>query len=196
MIIGVTGLIGSGKSEVATEFERQGGNLIDADEIGREVVESDQSVLYRLVLEFGNSILDSDGKLIRRQLGRLAFSDQSKRDMLNAIVHPPLLTLLENRIRVSEDKFDHTIVDAALLIFWGCHTKVDYTLLVHASKKTRLERLKRKGLSITEFNYRNKAQLSLSELKAGSDSVILNEGSIRLLRQKTTKLYVQITENG
>lgn len=196
MIIGVTGLIGSGKSEVAAEFVRQGGNLIDADEIGREVVETDQSVLYRLVLEFGDSILDSDGKLMRRQLGRLAFSDQSKRDLLNEIVHPPLLTLLEERIRASEDKFEHTIVDAALLIFWGCHTKVDYTLLVHASKKTRLERLKRKGLSKVEFNHRNESQLSLSELKAGSDSIILNEGTIRLLRQKSAELYVQITENG
>lgn len=196
MIIGVTGLIGSGKSEVAREFALQGADLIDADEIGREVVETDQTVLYRLVLEFGDSILDSDGKLKRRQLGRIAFSDRNNKDLLNGIIHPPLLKLLDDRLNASGKKHKHTIIDAALLIYWGYHNKIDCTVLVHASKKIRLARLQKKGLTEAEFNQRTTSQLSLAELKGGSDSIILNDGTLRKLREKSVKLYRQITENG
>ncbi|HKK19911.1 MAG TPA: dephospho-CoA kinase, partial [candidate division Zixibacteria bacterium] len=75
MIIGITGMIGSGKSTAARILESLGAVVIDADQIGREVVEKDPRVLHRLARQFGNGILTRSGKLDRAALASLAFAD-------------------------------------------------------------------------------------------------------------------------
>lgn len=189
MILGVTGLIGSGKSIVARTIEEQGAVLIDCDAIGREVVESDPELQYRLVLEFGASILTNRKTIDRRALGRLAFSSPENTDKLNAIVHPALLKELDRRMAEVRRKKQNAVVDAALLIYWGYQRKVDATILVTATAKNRFARLRATGLTDTEIMQRTKSQLPLSELKQHSDFVLTNNADRRSVQAKAVKLY-------
>jgi dephospho-CoA kinase len=195
MIIGVTGLIGSGKSEVATVFGKLGAKILDCDAIGKEVVDSDKNVLYKLVLEFGDSILTRQKRLDRRQLGRLAFSSIEKTELLNSIVHPPLLKRLDELVTDVRRKKYHAAIDAALLIYWNYHTKIDHTVLVSSTAAIRFERLQEKGSTLEEIRQRNRSQQTFSHLRKRSDSVITNNKDLSSLHKKAEKLYRQLTES-
>jgi dephospho-CoA kinase len=198
MIIGVTGLIGSGKSEAAAVFVQLGAVLIDCDRIGREVVENDAAVLHRLTLEFGKTILTPQGKLDRRYLGRVAFSTKQNTEMLNAIVHPPLLAELDRRLEAARRSGQHAVVDAALLIYWNYQSHMDYTVLVSAHTQIRIRRLLAAGLSREEIRQRMQSQLPLSQMRRGSDFVITNNEDLTSLRIKAKTLYRKliVTEIG
>jgi len=194
IFIGVTGLIGSGKSEVTSVFENMGAEVIDCDQLGKEVVESDTGVIYRLVLEFGSSILTRSKTLDRKQLGRLAFADTKHTELLNSIVHPALLKELDRRLVRAKKRGQPTVVDAALLIYWGYHKHMDYTILVHAPRSLRETRLLHAGWSREEIVRRTKSQLSLSYLRSQSDIVINNDKDLDGLRKKAKMLYQRLTD--
>ncbi len=189
MIVGVTGLIGSGKSTVAGALAEEGAALIDCDLIGLKVVESNPNIQYQLVLAFGGSILKKDGRIDRRQLGRLAFSSAENTEKLNGIVHPALLAELDRRLAASRRRRRHAVVDAALLINWQYHKKMDYTILVTAYEKNRIMRLRAAGLTEAEIRQRTKSQLSLSYLRKRSDFVLANNTDTDTLRRKAKRLY-------
>ena len=193
MIIGVTGLIGSGKSEVSDVFEQLGAKKIDCDQIGREVVEDNSDILNQLVLEFGESILTTDGRLDRRQLGRLAFANQTNTESLNSIVHPALLAELDTRMAGARRDNYHAVVDAALLIYWNYQNKMDYTVLVSSYTRNRIKRLLAGGLSLVEIRRRTASQLTLSYLRQHSDLVISNNEELISLRKKAKILYLKLT---
>jgi len=194
MIIGVTGLIGSGKSIVARTFEEQGAELIDCDLIGHQVVENDSHLQYRLVLEFGGTILTEKKEINRRELGRLAFSSPDNTDKLNRIVHPALLAELDKRMAKIRRRKRNAVVDAALLIYWGYEKKVDVTVLVAATTKIRFARLRAAGLTEDEIKQRTKSQLSLSYLKTHSDIILTNNADRRSVQAKAAKLYRRLIE--
>ncbi len=196
MIFGLTGLIGSGKTAVADVFVSLGAMRIDADQIGREVVENDPDVLYQLLLAFGPDIVNNDQTLDRRALGQLAFASQSGRDKLNSIVHPALLQELDTQVVKARANKQHTVVDAALLVFWGYHKHVDVTILVTASEKDRISRMKARGFSADEIRQRSKSQLSLSELRQAADYIINNNKDLKSLQSRASNLYRELTKNG
>ena len=86
--VGLTGGIGSGKSEVSRRLVALGAVLIDADAIAREVVEPGTPGLAAVVAEFGEGVLRADGTLDRERLGSIVFADEAKLKRLNAIMHP------------------------------------------------------------------------------------------------------------
>lgn len=196
MIIGVVGLIGCGKSTVTDVFASLGAEVIDADVIGREVVDSDPVVLYRLVLAFGDTILNRDNTLNRRELGHLAFANADATQTLNKIVHPELLRRLDAKIASARGRKIHAVVDAALLIYWEYHTKVDTTILVTATADRRRQRMAGRGLSADEFRARTKSQLSESYLKKNADIILANNNTLDSLRRRAEKLYRELTEKG
>lgn len=194
MILGVTGLIGSGKSIVARTFQKEGAILIDCDIIGRDVVENDPNIPYRLVLEFGDSILTNRKTIDRRALGRLAFSSPENTDKLNAIVHPALLAELDSMMAEVRRKRQNAVVDAALLIYWGYHKKVDVTVLVSATARNRFARLRAAGFTESEIKQRTKSQLPFSYLKEHADIILTNNADRRSVQTKASKLYHRLIE--
>jgi dephospho-CoA kinase len=166
--------------------------LIDCDRIGREVVENDAAVLHRLTLEFGKTILTPQGKLDRRYLGRVAFSTKQNTEMLNAIVHPPLLAELDRRLEAARRSGQHAVVDAALLIYWNYQSHMDYIVLVSAHTQIRIRRLLAAGLSREEIRQRMQSQLPLSQMRRGSDFVITNNEDLTSLRIKAKTLYLKL----
>jgi len=193
-IIGITGGIGSGKTEVAKIFRKLGAKIISGDEIGKEVVEKNRSVLKKLVKTFGEGILNRNKKLNRRKLGKIAFSSIENRDKLNTIVHPYLLFNLKRQIREHRKKGPGiVIVDAALIIEWGLQKELDYLILVESSFQNRIKRLKEySGYSQKEAINRIKAQIKDRTRRKYADYVIRNDKDLKELKRKILFLWEKL----
>jgi dephospho-CoA kinase len=193
MIIGLTGQIGAGKSTAAKTMARLGASVIDADQIGREVVERSNALRRKLAQAFGPEIIDAHGQLRRKKLAALAFADKQAQATLNALVHPYLLKELRRQAGMLIRSECVVVIDAALLLNWGMDREVDVVLVIHALRAERLKRLKTKGISPEDALARERAQLPYREFQSRSNRVILNNGTIRDLDRKVTQWYRHLT---
>lgn len=175
MLIGLTGQIGAGKTAVANLLQQCGAAIIDADQIGREVVEKNPNVLNALVKKFGREILTPKGKLNRQRLAELAFVSETSRKALNRIVHPQLVKTIRKQAKLLAKKYPVVVIDAALLLEWKMEKTVDLVLVVTAREPVRLKRLARRGISSEDALARQKRQLSESEFRLKADFIIPNE---------------------
>ncbi len=191
MIIGLTGQIGSGKSTAAKIFASFGAIVLDADQIGRQVVDESPVLLRKLVKAFGATILKKDGRLNRKQLARHAFADEASRNRLNELVHPYLLRKLRQHIRVLRSQSHPLVVDAALLLNWGMDKEVDAVVVVYASRQIRLERASKSRFTRADVISRDKAQLPLTAYRKKADYLISNSGNRRELRRKLRLLWTR-----
>ncbi len=190
-IIGITGGIGSGKTEVAKIFKKLGAKILSGDEIGKEVVEKNQTVFKKLVKVFGKGILNKNKKLNRRELGNIAFSSIKRRNKLNKIVHPYLLSSLKKKIKEYRKKGSGIVViDAALIIEWGLQKELDYLILVESALKNRVKRLKENlGYSQKEAMNRIKVQIKDKTRRKYADYIIKNDKDLKELSRKTVSLW-------
>lgn len=193
-IIGITGGIGSGKTEVAKVFRKKGAIILSGDEIGKEVVEKNPLVLKKLVRVFGRVILNRNEKLNRRKLGQIAFSSTKGRNRLNRIIHPYLLSSLKKKIKeYRKRKKGLVVVDAALIIEWGFQKQLDYLILVESNLNNRLTRLKHKsGYSQREALNRIKAQISPKTRRRYADYIIRNDKDLKELRKSALFLWEKL----
>jgi len=183
MLIGLTGLIGSGKSTAAQIFKTMGAAIVDADRIGKDVINANPPLIKKLQKTFGDQIVRKDGRLNRRRLAAAAFVDESSRAKLNKLVHPYLLRELWRQVREKSKRYDVVVIDAALLLEWGLETKCDLTIAIHAPRALRLKRLARRGLKRDDALARERRQLPLAEFRRRCDIVILNHRSVAELRR-------------
>lgn len=185
-IIGLTGAPGAGKSLVAEYLKDGRAIILSGDDAGRKVVEDIPVILRRLVNAFGKSILNKDGSLNRRFLGRMVFSDLAAREKLNGIIHPHLLKTLKTWIeqRRSRSPKRLIVVDAALIFEWGIANWFDYILVVTAGRDLRIKRMMNAGLSKREAADRIGSQIPQRTKAALADYVIENNGSRSILRKK------------
>ena len=119
ILVGLTGGIGAGKSEVAALLEQKGAAVISADRIGKDALENHPELLQRVRDTFGNKFFDDSGKLLRRKLGDLIFSDSRKKKMLDDIVFPQLYMDMKQQVEALSGKYNVIVVDAALIFEWG-----------------------------------------------------------------------------
>ncbi|MCY3765849.1 MAG: dephospho-CoA kinase [Gemmatimonadetes bacterium] len=198
MIVGVTGGIGAGKSRVCEVFARGGAYVIEADEVGRAAVD-DPGVLRSLAETFGRGILDENGVLIRRELGRRAFVSTETRDRLNAIVWPTLVEKLKDRARsaLAQRPERPVVIDAALILEWGDHHELcDILVVVTAPETVRIQRaMERKGLSEAEVRERMACQLPESDKVEAADFVIENARSAAELESVALSVWRQIVKS-
>jgi len=182
MIVGVTGCPGSGKSTLAAVMRDEGWTLIDADRVGREVVESDGIILAALADAFGSDILGAEGQLDRRMLAGRAFADKASTARLNAIVHPALIERLKRDVYEAKKTIANTVIDCALIFEWGIEDVFDIVVCVRSGETLRTERLlMRDGRSEEEIADMFAAQIPEGEKAAKAKIVITNEGSIAQL---------------
>jgi dephospho-CoA kinase len=183
--IALTGGIGSGKTTVAARLALLGAIVIDADALAREVVAVGTPGLAAVIDRFGSEMLDADGALDRRRLGRLVFADRAALDDLNKIVHPLVIARTDELMDAAPP--DGVVVyDVPLLVENGAERAAGYdaVLVVEAPLEQRLERLERRGLPRDEARSRITQQADDAERRAVATVVIDNSGSeIDLLRQ-------------
>jgi dephospho-CoA kinase len=195
ILIGITGGIASGKTEVAKVFQKLGAKILSGDEIGKDVVNKNPQLLKKLIKAFGAEILDSKKRLNRKKLGKIAFSSPSLTKKLNSIVHPFLLKDLKEKIESLKEKGykKPVVIDAALIVEWGLQKKIGYLIFVDCPKDKRIKRLtQQKGYSRKEAEGRIKAQLPVSKKRKLADFVIKNEGELKELRENAKVLWKKI----
>ncbi|UCG61872.1 MAG: dephospho-CoA kinase [Candidatus Zixiibacteriota bacterium] len=188
MIIGITGQIGSGKSTAAEILRFLGAVVIDADRIGREVVNDNPALLRSLVKQFGRGILGRTGRLNRKKLAELAFENEKSRQTLNRLVHPYLLKELKQQVRAVRSRHRLIVIDAALLLEWDLNHILDTIVLIHASESTRLARLEKRGITRRDALARQRRQLSYRQQCKRANHVILNNKTVSDLKAKLKRL--------
>ncbi len=196
--IGLTGGIASGKSAVADLFAERGVPIIDTDVIAREVVEPGQPALAEIAREFGPGVLGADGRLDRRRLRDLVFSDDKRRKALERILHPVIRRVAEERARSAGGPYH--IVVVPLLAESPMRASMDRILVVDCSERTQLERLLRRDAeSEAQARRMIAAQASRAERLAIADDVIDNDGSLEATEQQVDALhrkYLEIARSG
>ncbi len=194
MLIGVTGQIGSGKTTAAKILASFGAVVIDADEIGHQVVDESAQLRRKLAKQFGQDILTASGKLSRKKLADLAFADEVAKGRLNRIVHPALLRKLRRQMKELTKRHAVVVVDAALLLDWNLDREMDLVLVIHASKEMRLKRSVKRGFSREDVLARQKAQVSFSEYRRRADRVILNNGTVEQFGSRLQRVWAEHVE--
>jgi dephospho-CoA kinase len=189
MLIGITGQIGAGKSTAAKILESMGIVVIDADRIGKKVVDECVRLRQDLVREFGTEILSASGKLRRKKLAESAFASETNKAKLDRLVHPYLLRELRKQVRSALHRSDLVVIDAALLLDWNMDREVDQVWVIHASQACRLKRLAERGVSRADALARQRAQPSLREFRRRAHRVISNETTRAALKKKISRLY-------
>ena len=181
-VIGLTGGIGSGKSLAAEYFADLGALVIDADQLARAAIERGSKGFDEVVTMFGDSIL-KNGEIDRRALGELVFNDPTKKAALEAIIHPWVRSEFE--AAVASLAGNQTLVyEIPLLFETGGANRFDTVITVEAPMDKRIERLRERGLHLSEMEARIAAQASREERVSIADFVIENSGSKDgLLRQ-------------
>jgi len=191
--VGLTGGIGSGKSEVARRLAGYGALVIDADRIAREVVEPGTPGLAQVVGQFGAAVLAGDGTLDRAALGEIVFSDAELRGKLNAIIHP----LVGARIRELEQGADQdaiVIEDIPLIAENGMAGFFDLVVVVDVAPRTQEERLIReRELTRDQVAARMAAQASREQRLAIADLVLDNSGSLAELDRQVGDLWAELS---
>jgi len=188
--VGLTGGIGSGKSEVARLFAELGAPVIDTDVIARELVEPGQPALQEITDTFGSDILDADGRLDRAQLRARVFEDPEKRRRLEAILHPRI------RARALElaDAADtpYCLLVIPLLVETGNDYPLDRVLVVDAPEATRIARVEaRDALPPEQIRSILASQASREQRLAIADDVIVNNAGLDQLRNAVERLDQQ-----
>lgn len=187
MLIGITGQIGAGKTTAANILKAMGAVVIDADKIGRKVVETNPALIRKLARVFGPQILTPSGNLRRTKTAEIAFSSEKNRKLLNSLVHPYLLRELKKQIKRNSGKKKVIVIDAALLLDWKLENIVDQTLVISCSKEKRLTRLIKRGLSKYDALARMKSQLPFRDYQKRADRVILNSSTVAAFKRKVQK---------
>ena len=178
-VIGLTGQTGAGKSTVRKLLKAKGAAVIDADFVAHEVADNNLSCLTDIVEHFSCMVLDEKGKLNRRALGRIVFSDRKKLALLNKIMFPYIVSAIKGQVTAYEQAGAQTIViDGATLIESGCAKMCSVLVSVTADEETRLTRIiHRDGISKRDAVRRVSAQNPEEFYIKASDYVIKNNGT-------------------
>jgi dephospho-CoA kinase len=177
-VVGLTGGIGSGKSTVAALFKQQGAEIVDADQLAREVVEPGQAALEEIVEAFGREVLQPDGRLNRARLAATVFNDPAARARLEAITHPRIRQRMLEEVEARRARSGLLLLDIPLLYERPRIDAVEVVVVVWVDSATQLKRLlARGGLDEQAARARIAAQMPLDQKKALADHVIDNRGT-------------------
>jgi dephospho-CoA kinase len=193
--VGLTGGIGSGKSEVARRLAEHGAVLIDADLAARKVVEPNSPGLAQVAAAFGDEVLRPDGSLNRERLGEIVFADPGLRAKLNAIVHPLVREWMQEaeRMAVQTDGDAIVVHDVPLLAESRGKAGFDAVIVVDVSPDLQLERLvSRRGMAAEQASARMAAQASREQRLAVADIVIDNSGSLDDLDRRVAEVWADL----
>ena len=191
LLVGLTGNIASGKSTVSAMLAERGAVIVDADLLAREAVRPGSPALTRIVERWGNEVLEADGSLDRAALRHRVFGDSAELDALNAIVHPEVERLRNDRVAAARDAGACVVIcDIPLLFEVHLAERFDAIVLVDAPRPLRLERLVRdRGLHEAEAMEMIAAQMPAELKRARSDYVVDNDTDLRTLAARVEGVW-------
>ena len=188
MIVGLTGGIGSGKSAAACIFKNEGINVIDADNLAKEVVAKDTPGFIKVVEYFGSEIIAEDGSLDRDKLRKKVFGNNEKRIALESITHPLVREKMSEKILASESPY--SIIEVPLIFETKSMSLYDRILVIDCESKLQLERaiLRDHNSSDAIQNIIN-SQCSREERLSIANDVISNNDSLKNLQMRSLAMH-------
>ena len=191
LVIGLTGSIGTGKSEAARYLAQLGAEVIDADQVGHEAYTPQSEAWHNVVGAFGKEILDSNGEVDRKKLGAIVFSNQDQLSRLNQIMHPLMARMVAEEIEdLRGQGVEVAVVEAALLFEAGWDSLVEEVWVTDSSEALVIQRLsERNGLTQEEVRKRISSQMDRSERLSRADLVIDNSGDIAAMESTIDKMW-------
>lgn len=191
LTIGLTGGIGSGKSEVARMFSQLGVPVIDADVIAHQLVQPGTEAFSEIIAVFGETILTSKGTLDRAKLADIVFNKPDMKQQLEGIIHPRV----REQIRAFKDAHKnepYIMVVIPLLLETGQRDLVDRILIVNAAEPVRIQRVRtRDGRNEAQIRSIIRNQVDDAERHAAADDNIDNSGSLDDLLLSVRELHQQ-----
>jgi dephospho-CoA kinase len=190
--IGLTGGMASGKSFVGRALRDLGCFLIQADQLGHQVIEPGGEAYDGVLALFGKEILNTDGRIDRRRLATFVFADPEQLAKLNALVHPPVK--LRERDLADEFAREHpdgiAVTEAAILVETGSYKDYDRLIVAVCRPEQQIERsMERDGVSREEVLNRLSRQMPLEEKVKYADFIIDTSGSKENTLQQVRTVY-------
>lgn len=186
--VGLTGGIASGKTLVSRLFAAHGVPVIDTDELAREVVAPGSAGLAAVRARFGDAVIAPDGQLDRRALRARVFADPAARRDLEAITHPRIRALVEQRAAAAQGPYQVHVVP--LLVEAGREASVDRVLVVDCPEALQIARLlQRDGGGREQAEAILAAQATRAQRLAVADDVIVNDGDPRQVEAAVAALH-------
>ncbi|QNF16427.1 dephospho-CoA kinase [Aeromonas jandaei] len=188
-VVAITGGIGSGKTTIANQFAELGIDVVDADVIAREVVESGTPALEAIADHFGPDVITPDGQLDRRRLREQVFSDPSAKAWLNALLHPLIRSEMQRQCAAARSPYSLLVVP--LLVENKLTGLANRVLVIDVDEATQIERTcRRDGVTSEQAKAIIAAQASRSERLAAADDVIENlNGSEMAIKARILTLH-------
>ena len=191
LVVGITGGIGTGKSLVSEQLKELGAEVIQADAVGHEAYLPGTDGLRAVVEAFGEDVLTPSGEVDRKKLGAIVFNDAVAMKRLNAIMHPRMYRMVEERLeQFSRQGSEVAVVEAAILLEAGWTPLVDELWVTTCAEEQVVQRLReRSNLDEAAVRSRIAAQMDQSEREKHADAIIDNSGSLSELRLTVEKLW-------
>ena len=193
ILIGVTGIVGSGKTTVSNMLRKKGLDVIDLDRTAKGIIQQEKAI-RDIQGAFGSSYI-AFGKIDIKRVGELVFRDKEALEKLERIVHPLVMAAMWDAIgKLEAQGAEAVIVDGPLIFEKGLYKDLDKTVVVSAKAETITDRLEKRGMDREDTRRRVAAQTPLSEKEALADHVIYNNGSIEDLEKEVDGLLKKIKE--
>ena len=191
LVIGLTGSIGTGKSEAASYMAQLGATVINADQVGHEAYTPHSEGWNRVVEAFGEGILGADGEIDRRALGAIVFSQPEQLAKLNKIMHPLIARMVADKIEgLRSRKAEVVVVEAALLFEAGWESLVQEIWSTDSPEEAVIKRLsERNGWGAEEVRKRISSQMDRNDRLERSDLIIDNSGDIAGMHRAIDELW-------
>ena len=193
IVVGVTGGIACGKSEVGRILEGLGYLACDADRIAHELMAKGTAVYQRVVAAFGECILSEKGEIRRSGLGAIVLEDPEKRERLNELVHPAVRDAVERWIADRRARGESGAVQIPLLFESGMdNLDFDAVICVSAGETPAVERLAKRGMDRGTARKWIRAQMPLKEKEQLSDFTVMNSGSVEELEEAMRRIVKRL----
>ncbi len=193
-VIGLTGGVGSGKTEAAKMLAKiAGAEILIADELGHQVMKKGEAGYRKIAECFGTDILDEHGEIARDKLSALVFSKEAALAKLNDIIHPAVKSYLDNYIEERREKAGYLILETALMFETGCDLLCDEIWYIYVPSPLRKERLASgRGYSEQKSNGIMEKQLSEEAFLKRCHCVVKNDGSLWELEGKLREQFALV----
>lgn len=190
LVVGLTGGIGCGKSEVRRRLLNAGFIVLDADTLAKQLAETDPVIITNIKKEFGEQMYDAAGHLQRKALAAIVFNDRKQLEKLNGIIHPRVINTVERQIEAFQQCGEKiVIVEAALHYEVHWNEAMDVMVVVNAPMATRFARvMQRDGVDEAAVRRRMANQIPLEEKVKHADYVIENTGDLAALDGEVARL--------
>jgi dephospho-CoA kinase len=190
MNIGLTGGIGCGKSTALACFADAGATTIETDAVVRDLLARDAELIDLIRGAFGSQVLDAEGRVDRAALGRKVFNNSEALALLESFVHPRVRDHWTRQLRENHPVL---IVEIPLLFEKDLNGHFSSTICVSSYPEVQNQRLKARGMSDSQIQYRKQRQLGLNEKMRRADIILFNNGSLEHLREQVEWVMKRLT---